>query len=59
MKKRIAQILSALALAGTMVPPCLFFADAMTLAAVLPWMLGATVLWFIATPLWMEHKATD
>jgi hypothetical protein len=59
MKKRIAQILSALALAGTMVPPCLFFADVMTLAAVLPWMLGATVLWFVATPLWMEHKATD
>jgi hypothetical protein len=22
------------------------------------WMLAATVLWFAATPLWMEHKAT-
>ena len=59
MKKRIAQIVSALALAATIVPPCLFFAGTLTLAAVQPWMLGATVLWFAATPLWMEHKATD
>jgi len=59
MKKRIGQLLSALALAGTIIPPCLFFADVLALPAVLPWMLGATVLWFIATPLWMEYKATD
>ena len=59
MKKRIAQSLSAHALAGTIIPPCLFFNGTLTLAALQPWMLGAAVLWFVATPLWMEHKATD
>jgi hypothetical protein len=59
MKKRIAQLLSALALVGTIIPPCLFFAGTLTLAALQPWMLGAALLWFAATPLWMEHKTTD
>lgn len=56
--KRIAQIISGLALAGTILPPCLFFADKLSLAATQQWMLGATVVWFIATPFWMEHKTT-
>ena len=59
MKKRIAQILSAIALAGTIIPPCLFFTGTLALATVQQWMLGAAVLWFATTPLWMEHKATD
>lgn len=59
MKQRLGQLLSALALLGTIVPPCLFFADRLTLPALMPWMLGATVLWFASAPLWMEHKATD
>ena len=59
MKKRLAQLLSALALAGTIIPSCLFFAGTLTLSALQPWMLGAAMLWFVATPLWMEHKATD
>jgi hypothetical protein len=56
--KRIAQIISGLALAGTILPPCLFFADTLNLAATQQWMLGAAVVWFIATPFWMEHKTT-
>lgn len=56
--KRIAQIISGLALAGTILPPCLFFADKLSLTATQQWMLGATVVWFIATPFWMEHKTT-
>ena len=56
--KRIAQAASWIALAGILVPPVLFFTDRMTLDAVKFWMLAATVLWFVATPLWMEHKAT-
>lgn len=59
MKQRLGQLLSAIALLGTIVPPCLFFADVLTLAALMPWMLGATALWFVSAPLWMEHKATD
>ncbi len=58
MKKHIAQICSALALLGTIVPPCLFFLDSLSLPATQRLMLAATVLWFVATPCWMEHKAT-
>jgi hypothetical protein len=54
--KRLAQILSAVALVGTLAPACLFFADKLSLAATQQWMLGATILWFVATPMWMEHR---
>ena len=54
--KRLAQIVSAIALAGTVVPPCLFFAGAMELAGMQRWMLDAAILWFISAPFWMEHK---
>jgi len=56
--KRFAQIISWLALAGTLLPSCLFFAGQMELAQAKNWMLAAALVWFIATPLWMEHKAT-
>ena len=54
--KRLAQIVSGIALIGTLVPPCLFFADRMDLATMQRWMLFAALLWFIATPYWMEHR---
>ena len=57
--KRFAHIISWLALASTLLPSCLFFADHLTLAATQRWMLIAAVVWFAATPFWMEHKATD
>ena len=57
--KRVAQILSGLALAGTLLPPCLFFAGSLSLVAMQQAMLAATVLWFVATPYWMEHKAHE
>ena len=57
--KRLAQTISWLALAGTLLPACLFFVDQIDLNQVKTWILAATVVWFIATPLWMEHKATD
>jgi hypothetical protein len=56
--KRIAQVISIIALVGTILPPCLFFADKLSLTATQQWMLGAAVVWFIATPFWMEHKTT-
>lgn len=56
--KRIAQILSGLALLGTIGPPVLFFNDQLDLASAQRWMLIATVLWFGTAPVWMEHKAT-
>ena len=57
--KRIAQIISYLALAATLLPAVLFFADQIELPLVKVWMLAAALAWFVATPLWMEHKATD
>jgi hypothetical protein len=57
--KRIAQIISYLALAATLLSAVLFFADRIELPLAKTWMLAAALVWFIATPFWMEHKATD
>ena len=57
--KRVAQTFSWLALAGTLLPPCFLFAGRIGLDHVKVWMLVSTVVWFIATPFWMEHKATE
>ncbi len=57
--KRVTQILSGIALAGTLLPACLVFAGRLDLAIMRQWMLVATVVWFLATPFWMEHKTTE
>jgi hypothetical protein len=57
--KRAAQIISYLALAATLLPAVLFFADRLDLATARLWMLAAALVWFVVTPLWMEHRATD
>ena len=57
--KRIAQLISGLALVATLLPAGLFFADAMALPTARLWMLGGALVWFVATPVWMEHKASD
>ncbi len=57
--KRVAQLVSYAALAGTVLPPVLFFADKLTLPATQLWMLGAAFLWFLSAPFWMEHKLGD
>lgn len=53
--KTVARLVSLVALAGTILPPVLVFTGAMTLASAQTWMLGATVAWFVATPLWMDR----
>ena len=57
--KRVAQLISCLALVATLLPAVLFFTDKLELPAAKLWMLAAALVWFVATPLWMEHKATD
>ena len=57
--KRILQIISCLALAFTLVPSVLFFADKLELSQTKLWMLAAALGWFATAPFWMEHKATD
>jgi hypothetical protein len=53
--KRIARLASLAALVGTITPPILFFTSQMTLDATKAWMLAATVVWFVATPIWMDR----
>jgi hypothetical protein len=53
--RRILQILSWMALAGTLLPALLYLSDDLTLASVKTWMLASTVVWFAVTPLWMDR----
>jgi hypothetical protein len=55
--RTIAQIISWLALVGSILPALLFYVDRMGLPEVKLWMLVSTAVWFVATPLWMERKA--
>ena len=55
--KRLAQVISFLALAATVAGPVLFFCDELNLDQTKVWILIGAVVWFIATPFWMEHKA--
>ncbi len=56
--KRIAQIISYVALAATLLPAVLFFADRIELPLAQLWLLVAALVWFATAPFWMEHKAT-
>ena len=54
--RRLAQLVSGFALFGTILPALLFFAGRMPLDQVKFWMLVATLSWFVAAPMWMEHN---
>jgi hypothetical protein len=54
----IAQIISWIALAATILPSLLYLNGSMELPTVKTWMLVATVVWFAATPLWMDRKTS-
>ena len=55
----IAQIVSWLALAATILPAVLYLEDQMQLAHAKIWMLVATVFWFVTTPFWMGRKSSE
>ncbi len=52
--KRAAQAVSLAALAGTILPPVLFFAGRLDIETMKWAMLVAAIAWFAATPLWMR-----
>ena len=54
--KTIAVAASVLALAGTILPAALFMSGRLELDAVKLWMLVATVVWFVATPVWLKQQ---
>ena len=53
--RAVARLISWLALAGTILPPVLFFVGRVDLDQTKLWMLVATVAWFAATPVWMDR----
>jgi len=57
--RRIFQALSWLALAGTLLPAVLFYLGKLDLDQVKLSMLVATVVWFLATSLWMGREPKD
>lgn len=56
MPRTLLQVISWIALAGTIVPSILFLTGTISLEASKNWLLAATVLWFVATPLWMGRE---
>ena len=52
----IAKVVSFLALACTFVPCLLYFAGAVDHATVRTLALLGTVVWFVATPMWMGRE---
>jgi hypothetical protein len=57
--RRILQIVSWAALAGTILPSCIFLAGRMELDTVKTLMFAATIAWFVATPLWMFGRTDE
>jgi len=55
--RRMLQTVSWAALAGTILPSCLFLTSHVGLDRMKTAMLAATIVWFAATPLWMHRKA--
>jgi hypothetical protein len=54
--RRVLQVISWLALAGTIVPSALYLAGRIDLDESKWALLAATIAWFIATPLWMGRE---
>ncbi len=56
--KPFAKILGLLALAATIVPPCLVAFKMMPLESMKWIMLAATIVWFVTAPIWMKTDET-
>lgn len=51
--KTLAQLLSWIALIGTIAPALAYLGGGLTLDALKTWMLVSTVVWFVSVPFWM------
>jgi hypothetical protein len=54
--RRVLQIVSWIACAATILPSLMYLVNKLDLAQVKWLMLLATIVWFIATPLWMGRE---
>ena len=57
--RRILQIISWVSLAGSILPSILYLAGRITLDQSIVWLNVATIVWFIATPLWMGRPKIE
>jgi hypothetical protein len=55
--RKALQLVSSLALAGIVVPPMLYFTGGLAHETVKTVTLVATILWFVATPFWMNDRS--
>jgi hypothetical protein len=53
--RRITRLTSFIALAATIVPAVMYMGGSMDLPTVKTTMFVATIVWFVATPLWMDR----
>jgi len=56
--KRVAALISWIALTATIVTPMVFLADKLELTTMKLYLAIATALWFFATPIWMKRSDT-
>jgi len=54
--RKLLQLASSLALAGIVIPPILYFGGRLAQDPMNVVMLVATILWFAATPFWMNDR---
>ena len=57
--RKLLQLVSAIALIGTIVPSILFLTGSLDLTQTKLAMLAATIVWFVATPLWMGQPPEE
>jgi hypothetical protein len=55
--RKVLQLASGLALVGIVLPPILYFRGSLPQDGMNTVMLLATILWFAATPFWMNSRA--
>lgn len=56
--KTITKIISWIALAATILVPMVYLAGRMELPTMITCLNVAAIVWFIATPIWMERSET-
>jgi hypothetical protein len=56
MMRLLLQLISYVALLGSIVPSLLYLKGGMDLPTVKVWMLVSTVVWFAVVPCWMDRR---
>jgi hypothetical protein len=59
MTRIVLQAVSGIALAWTILPSVLYLAGRIDIAPSKWWLLAATIVWFVVTPLWMGRPKTE